>query len=71
MSIDCGGKDFYCSSINSFLLCADQPDGTSRTVSTSIQYCRPEFQCDHVIGEYECDQPIIRPTTTEGMYFHI
>lgn len=68
MSIDCGGKDFYCPTINSFLLCADQPDGSTRTISTLIQYCHPDFQCDHNNGEFECDSPI-SPTTTEGNAF--
>lgn len=68
MSIDCGVKDFYCLTPDSFLLCADQPDGSLRTISTSIQYCsNPAFQCDNINGVFECDQPV---TSTEGMYIY-
>lgn len=69
MSIDCGEKDFFCPTIYTFLLCADQPDGSSRTISTEIHYCPSGTYCDHNYGDYECDSPgIPSSTTTESMY---
>lgn len=52
--------------------CIDQPDGSSRTITTEIQYCPPGTYCDHNYGEYECDSPEIPDdsTTTRGMWFY-
>lgn len=68
-NIDCEGKAFLCPTVNSYLQCTDQPDGSSRTTTTEIRYCPPGTYCDHNYGEFECDSPLIpeSATSTQGI----